>query len=81
MTFCIGYVYRNNEISIKLLEECLKAIKIMYNANRIAAIHILNDEILEKFFNDLDITFYSKEIIDFNLYYYRMFNELRENIK
>ena len=80
-TFCIGYVYRNNEISIKLLEECSKAIKTAYNTNRIAAIHILNDEILEKFFNDLDITFYSKEIIDFNLYYYRMFNELREKYK
>lgn len=81
LTFCIGYAYRNNEISIKLLEECSIAIKTAYNTNRIAAIHILNNEILEKFFNDLDITFYNKEIIDFNLYYYRIFNELREKYK
>jgi hypothetical protein len=81
ITFCACYIYKNNEILLKLLEECSKAVKNTYTKSRIAAIQIFDNEILQKLFDNLDITFYNKEIIDFNLYYYREFNELRTKYK
>lgn len=81
MRFCICYVYKNNNISYELVKECSCLIKDQYSTQKIAAVSILNDEILKKCFEDIDITIYNKEIVNFNLYFYKAFLSLRTQYK
>jgi hypothetical protein len=81
MTFCICYVYKNNQISINLLEQCSFLIKSAYNNKRIATDSIINEDLLKNFFENVDITIYNKEIVNFNLYFYRKFLDLKTKYK
>lgn len=81
MTFCICYVYKNNQVSINLLEQCSQLIQIRYKDKKIAMVSIINEELMEKIFKNNDITVYNKEIVNFNLYFYRKFLDLRTRYK
>lgn len=83
MTFCVCYAYKNKDFSIKLLQECSKEVNRLYNNKRIATVSVINNDLFKKVFDwtNLDITVYCKEILDFNLYYYRKFLYLKTKFK
>jgi hypothetical protein len=83
MTFLICYVYKGREISLKLLDECSKVIEKTYNNSRLAFVPPCNENIFFDIFKTLnvDVTIYTKDIIDFNLYYYKKFLTLKTDYK